>query len=72
MTLIQLGEMLSAEYNKAGKKQKVTSILVFSIKHYENIQKFGIKEVLESAKLPSGYAPEISKGLRLSKYVVAI
>jgi len=65
----QIGKLLADTYSKAPKKEKVTAIIVFSIKHSEDIQRLGIKEILQNAKLPIGYRPEVSKAIRLSKYV---
>jgi len=68
-TLEQLGQELSTVYEKALKKEKLLSVMLFCIEHGEDIQKVGIKETIQEAKLPNGYIPEVCKSIRLSKYV---
>lgn len=73
MTEMQLGEILSQMYNTAPEGYKVTFIHLFAIKYAEEIisNKLSIKKILEFSTVKPSFATEISKGIKLSKYVTS-
>ncbi|WP_299095029.1 hypothetical protein [uncultured Winogradskyella sp.] len=71
MTLNDLGITLSNLYNNAPKGEAVAMIHVFGIKYASHIKesKFSTKEIARAANIPESYGTEISKGIKLAKYV---
>lgn len=72
MTDSLLGHVLKSFYDSAPKGDKVASIHVFSI-YYADMITDGNKQVNEIIKysgLPESYHTEVSKGIKLSKYVL--
>ena len=67
----ELGRILGDMYNHAEDGEKVTMIHLFGIKYAEEIRESGIaaKDIAEAAKIQPSYGTEISKGVRLSRYV---
>ncbi|MCA0426625.1 MAG: hypothetical protein LCH37_04245 [Bacteroidetes bacterium] len=68
-TLNELGRILQEMYDHAPKKEKVTMIHLFGITYSEDIQKVGIREVIEQAGIYSTYRVELNKAVKLAKYV---
>ncbi|MDD3788331.1 MAG: hypothetical protein PHO94_06515 [Petrimonas sp.] len=66
-----LASTLHQMYTNAPKGEKVAMIHLFGIKYAEQIQEgaFSKEEIATRAKIPDTYATEISKGVKLSKYV---
>ena len=72
MTVKELSDILKQMYNDAQKNEKVTMIHLFGIKYHSQIKEIGIKEIIEQSGIYSSYHTEISKGIKLAKYVKAI
>ena len=68
-TLNELGKILKEMYSNAAKKEHVTMIHLFGVKYAEEIQKFGIREVIEQSGIHSTYRTELNKAVNLAKYV---
>ncbi len=70
MTANQLGLILKEMYENA-KFDKTTRIHLFGIQYANEIRdnKITPKEILKAAHMPESYQTEISKGVRLAKYV---
>ena len=74
MTKNKLGEILHDMYSKADSGEKVAMIHLFGIKHAKDIKLLEVNstELAKLSGIQSSYATEISKGVKLSKYVKAI
>jgi 5-methylcytosine-specific restriction protein B len=72
MTKIELGLKLKEMYDNALQGELVTMIHLFGIKYASQIKKSGasFKDIAVAAGLGKAYGTEISKGSKLSKYVV--
>lgn len=68
----ELGNILKEMYDNAPYKESVTMIHLFGIKYHEEINRIGIREVVEASGINISYTAEISKALRLAKYVKLI
>lgn len=73
MTLNELGEALSNMYNNAPTGDSVAMIHLFGIRYAEQIKNIGAssKAIAKSAHINESYGTEISKGIKLAKYVVS-
>lgn len=71
MTVNELGKTLQAMYTNAEKDEKVTMIHLFAVKYAQEIRETGAaaKDIADAAGIPSSYGTEISKGVRLARYV---
>lgn len=71
MTIKELGELLFNMYSKAPKGEQVAHIHLFGVKYGEMIMKnhLSIKEIIAESGIKSSYHTELSKGVKLSKYV---
>ncbi|WP_418604604.1 hypothetical protein [Hwangdonia sp.] len=71
MTLNQLGAALSNLYHNAPKGEAVAMIHLFGIKYAKELQEnnFSKKEIAKAANIPESFGTEISKGIKLAKYV---
>lgn len=67
----ELGRILAEMYDKAPAGYKVANIHLFGIKYADEISnnRISIAEILKVAKMNPSYATEISKGIKLSRYV---
>jgi hypothetical protein len=68
-TLNELGNLLEEMYSNAPRKEQVTMIHLFGVKYAEDIQKVGIREVIEQSGIHSTYRTELNKAVKLAKYV---
>lgn len=70
MTVRELAMRLKEMYENSS-NEKTTMIHLFGIMYAEEIMGCGStpKEILKLANMPESYQTEISKGVRLSKYV---
>ncbi len=68
-TLNELGSLLGEMYSNALKKEQVTMIQLFGVKYAEDIQKVGIREVIEQSGIHLSYRTELNKAVKLAKYV---
>lgn len=71
MTLNELGETLSNMYQNAPNGDSVAMIHLFGIKYANQIRNLGAssKAIAKAAHINDSYGTEISKGVKLSKYV---
>ena len=71
MTLKELGDKLNSMYNNAPKGDSVAMIHLFGIKYANEIllNRFSKKDIANAARIPESYGTEISKGVKLAKYV---
>lgn len=69
--IINLGKELKRMYEKASRNEQVAMIHVFAIKNGETILQNKIKsvDIIKAAGLQDSYKTEISKGVKLSKFV---
>lgn len=72
MTILDLSNILKDMYSNASQGEQTTMIHLFGIKYAAEIRKnnFTPKEILRAAQMHESYQAEISKGIRLEKYVV--
>lgn len=71
MTLKELGDKLNKMYTNAPNGNSVAMIHLFGIKFADEIllSKFSKKDIANAARIPESYGTEISKGVKLAKYV---
>ncbi len=71
MSIKELGEKLSEMYHNAPAGDAVAMIHLFGIKYADQITKssYSKKDVAQAAGIPQSYGTEISKGVKLAKYV---
>ena len=67
----ELSKKLHDMYFNAPKGELVSMIHLFGIKYAEDLQKrnISIKEIVKDSGISSTYQTEISKGIKLAKYV---
>lgn len=72
MTKIDLGLKLKEMYDNALKGEKVAMIHLFGIQYSAEIKESGasFQDIAVAAGLDRPYGTEISKGAKLSKYVI--
>jgi hypothetical protein len=71
-TINGLGEILKRMYSKAPQGYQVANIHLFGVKYAAIIQRYNYKvsDIINASGLNSSYATEVSKGIKLAKYVV--
>lgn len=71
MNVIELANELKDMYENAPDKEQVAFIHLFGIKRGELIKSCGYspKEIVEASGIHKSYITEVSKGVKLSKYV---
>jgi len=71
MTPEALGATLHDMYENAKRNEAVCQIHLFGIIYGEMIRQSGIRlqDILTASGLSAGYLPELSKGVKLAKYV---
>ncbi|KAF6558332.1 hypothetical protein G9G63_25735 [Paenibacillus sp. EKM202P] len=72
MNVQELGRILSDMYNKAPHGKQVAKIHLFGVKYADVIQRnnYSVKEIVATSGINNSYATEVSKGIKLSEYVV--
>lgn len=72
MTVNELGAILKRMYNSAPNGYQVANIHFFGVKYASIILRnnYKISEIINASGLNTSYATEVSKGIKLSKYVV--
>ena len=67
----ELGIELRKMYDSAPQGDQVAAIHLFAIRYWNELsgRKLNKKLILQAANLPNSYATEISKGIKLGKYV---
>jgi ribosomal protein S18 len=68
-TINELGKILADMYTNAPKKEQVTMIHFFGVKYSDDVQKVGVREVIEQSGIHSTYRTELNKAIKLAKYV---
>ena len=71
MQLRELGEVLHDMYFNSEDGETVAMIHLFAVKYAEEIKSSGesMKAIANAAGIPESYGTEISKGVKLSKFV---
>lgn len=72
MTENQLGRILKEMYENAPEGYQVANIHLFGVK-YANIileNNYKVSDILRASGLNKSYATEVSKGIKLSMYVI--
>jgi hypothetical protein len=72
MTAEQLGRILRDMYDNAPEGEKVAHIHLFGVKYASQIDdaRLSAREVVLASGLKPSYMAEVSKGIKLSRYVV--
>ncbi len=72
MTISELGKILADMYENAMNGEKVAHIHLFGVKYGKEIKsnRYKATEVIKASGLRASYATELSKGVKLSEYVV--
>lgn len=72
MTLDELGRTLRRMYDEAPRGYKMANIHLFGIKYASQIENGGFtsSEIIRSSGIKDSFKTEISKGIKLAKYVV--
>lgn len=71
MTLEELGKILQKMYFESEEGESVAMIHLFGVKYAAEIANLGAskKEIAKSAGIRESYGTEISKGVKLARYV---
>ena len=71
MEIEKLSEILKDKYENAPKQEQVVNIHLFGIEYAEIIKKknFKVSEIVKLAGMKKSYNVELSKGIKLSKFV---
>lgn len=69
MTVRQLGKVLKTMYRQADENEKVTSVILFGIWYNNELQNKSLAGIVGHAGIARAYHKEISKGIRLSRFV---
>lgn len=72
MTENELGKILWDMYDKAPEGDKVVNIHLFGVKYASVIHEnnFKAKDIIRVSGLNKSYAIEVSKGVKLARYVI--
>ncbi|WP_419885537.1 HTH-like domain-containing protein [Paenibacillus sp. B-A-8] len=72
MNVQELGKILGDMYNKAPHGKQVAKIHLFGVKYADVIQRnhYSVKDIVAASGINSSYATEVSKGIKLSEYVI--
>lgn len=72
MTLQQLGEKLNKMYFESKDRETAAMVHLFGIKYASEIKESGasMKSIAKAAGISESYGTEISKGVKLSKFVM--
>jgi hydrogenase maturation factor HypF (carbamoyltransferase family) len=71
MTARQLGKVLKTMYRQADENEKVTSVILFGIWYNNELMNKSLASIVRYSGLSFSYHKEISKGIRLARFVVA-
>ncbi|MGI6366637.1 MAG: HTH-like domain-containing protein [Bacillota bacterium] len=71
MTENQLGQILKEMYENAPNGYKVANIHFFGVKYAKTIMDYGYSssDIIRASGLNPSYATELSKGIKLARYV---
>lgn len=70
----ELGAILSRMYEEASDGEKVAHIHLFGIQYAAAMGEAGVSaaQVIRESALPQSYQAEVSKGIKLAKYVAPL
>lgn len=73
MTKSELGLILKSMYENAPEGYQVANIHLFGVKYAEVIQerRYKVSDIIVASGINRSYATEVSKGIKLSRYVVS-
>lgn len=68
----ELGKILGDMYNKAPHGKQVAKIHLFGVKYADVITRnnLSVKEIVNVSGINPSYATEVSKGIKLSEFVI--
>jgi hypothetical protein len=71
MEAVELATILHQMYNNADRNEATCQIHLFGIIYASELQSCGhpLRHIVKLSGISMGYLPEISKGIKLSKYV---
>ena len=69
MTFERPAKTLGKMYNNAPYGEQMTFLTIFGIKYADEISSMSLKDMVKVAGLSPSYATEVSKGIKLAKYV---
>lgn len=72
MTENQLGEILKEMYENAPRGYQVAKIHLFGVKYAEVIERnnYKVVDIIKTSGINTSYSTEVSKGIKLARYVV--
>lgn len=72
MKEVELGRILKTMYDKAPDGYQVANIHLFGVKYASVILKnnYRVSKIVNASGINPSYATEVSKGIKLSRYVV--
>lgn len=72
MNVNELGQILNSMYSQAPNGYQVANIHLFGVKYASVIlkNKFKVVDIVKASGINSSYTTEVSKGIKLSRYVV--
>lgn len=72
MEIAELAQELRNRYEHARRNEATCQVILFGILYARELQTCGVplREILEQSGVSRGYLSEISKGIKLSKYVI--
>lgn len=72
MNVYELGQILSRMYSSAPQGYQVANIHLFGVKYASIILRnnYKISDIIHASGINASYATEVSKGIKLSRYVV--
>ena len=71
MEPIQLAKELRQAYEVARRNEATCQVLLFGIRYAEDLENCGapLKKIVELSGIGKGYVSEVSKGVKLARYV---
>ncbi|MBO0953173.1 HTH-like domain-containing protein [Fibrella forsythiae] len=65
----RLGQLLTEIYQQAPQKELVVMVNLFGIRYHQEIKEAGVLPIVKASGIPRNYKSEVSKGVKLAKYV---
>lgn len=71
MTIDELSEQLKKMYENARRNEASCQVHLFALIFADEIEKhkYKLRDIVRLAGISDGYVPELSKGIKLAKYV---
>lgn len=72
MTVNELGRILMEMYENAPRGYQVANIHLFGVKYADVIKgnEYKVTDIIQSSGINNSYATEVSKGIKLARYVI--